>query len=120
MRADHGADGALEALKSGEPYVQQMVAEYDRRRKLIVGGYNQIGLPTFEPKGAFYAFPHVAVTGLDDETFCNRLLQEEHVAIVPGNAFGAGGEGFARSSYATAYEKIEEALTRIERFVNRL
>jgi aminotransferase len=112
--------GALEALKSGEPYVQQMVTEYDRRRKLMVGGYNQMGIPTFEPKGAFYCFPHVAVTGLDDETFCNRLLQEEHVAIVPGNAFGAGGEGFARSCYATAYEKIEEALMRIERFVNKL
>ena len=112
--------GALEALKSGEPYVQQMVAEYDRRRKFMVSRYNQMGIPTFEPKGAFYCFPHVGVTGLDDETFCNRLLQEEHVAIVPGNAFGAGGEGFARSCYATAYEKIEEALTRIERFVNRL
>jgi aminotransferase len=112
--------GAIEALKSGEPFVQQMVAEYDRRRKLMVSGYNQIGLPTFEPKGAFYCFPHVSVTGLDDETFCNRLLQEEHVAIVPGNAFGAGGEGFARSCYATSYDQIEEALKRIERFVNRL
>jgi aminotransferase len=112
--------GALEALRSGEPFVQQMVAEYDRRRKLMVGGFNQIGLPTFEPKGAFYSFPHVGITGLDDETFCNRLLQEEHVAIVPGNAFGTGGEGFARCCYATAYEQIEEALKRIERFVNRL
>jgi aminotransferase len=112
--------GALEALISGEPYVRQMTAEYDRRRKLMVSGYNQLGLPTFEPKGAFYCFPHVAVTGLDDETFCNRLLQEEHIAIVPGNAFGVGGEGFARSCYATSYEQIEEALKRIERFVNRL
>jgi aminotransferase len=112
--------GALEALLHGEPYVQQMVTEYDRRRKLMVSGFNQIGLPTFEPKGAFYCFPHVSVTGLDDEAFCNRLLQEEHVAIVPGNAFGAGGEGFARSCYATAYEQIEEALKRIEHFVNRL
>lgn len=112
--------GALEALRSGEPFVQQMVAEYDRRRKLMVSGYNQIGIPTFEPKGAFYCFPHIGITGLDEETFCNRLLQEEHVAIVPGSAFGAGGEGFARSCYATAYEQIEEALKRIERFVNRL
>ncbi len=112
--------GALEALISGEPYVQQMVTEYDRRRKMMVGGFNQIGLPTFEPKGAFYSFPHVGITGLDDDTFCNRLLQEEHVAIVPGNAFGAGGEGFARCCYATAYDQIEEALKRIERFVNRL
>ncbi|HZU86513.1 MAG TPA: aminotransferase class I/II-fold pyridoxal phosphate-dependent enzyme, partial [Anaerolineaceae bacterium] len=76
--------GALEALLSGESYVQQMVAEYDRRRKLIVNGLNAIGLPTFEPRGAFYAFPKVSVTGLDDEAFANRLLQEERVAVVPG------------------------------------
>jgi len=111
---------ALEALQHGEPFVQQMVAEYDRRRKLLVNGFNQIGLPTFDPKGAFYAFPHVSVTGLDDETFCNRLLQEEGVAIVPGNAFGLGGEGFARTCYATGYDQLEEALERIERFVNRI
>jgi aminotransferase len=111
---------ALEALKSGELYIQQMVAEYDRRRKLIVSGWNTIGIPTFEPKGAFYAFPRVGVTGLDDDTFCNRLLQEEHVAIVPGNSFGLGGEGFARCSYATSYSKLEEALQHIEHFVNRL
>jgi aminotransferase len=111
---------ALEGLKSAEPYVLEMLAEYDRRRKLIVGGLNQIGLPTFEPKGAFYAFPKVSVTGMDDETFCNRLLQEERVAIVPGNSFGLGGEGFARCSYATAYSKIEEALVRIERFVRKI
>jgi aminotransferase len=111
---------ALEALTSAEPYVEQMVAEYDRRRKLIVSGLNQIGLPTFEPKGAFYAFPKVSVSGLDDETFCNRLLQEEHVAIVPGNSFGMGGEGFARCSYATGYDQLEEALERIERFVGKI
>jgi aminotransferase len=99
---------AIEALQHGEPFVQQMVAEYDRRRKLLVNGLNQIGLPTFDPKG------------LDDETFCNRLLQEEHVAIVPGNAFGLGGEGFARTCYATGYDQLEEALERIERFVNRI
>ena len=111
---------ALEALLHGEVYVQKMVAEYDRRRRLIVDGLNALGLPTFEPKGAFYAFPKVEVTGLDDEAFANRLLQEEHVAVVPGNAFGKGGEGFVRCSYATSYEKIEEALRRIERFVKRL
>ncbi|HEY5503540.1 MAG TPA: aminotransferase class I/II-fold pyridoxal phosphate-dependent enzyme, partial [Sedimentisphaerales bacterium] len=81
---------------------------------------NQIGLPTFESKGAFYAFAHVGITGLDDDTFSNRLLQEEKVAVVPGSAFGAGGEGFARCCYATGYNDLEEALTRIERFVNRL
>ena len=112
--------GALEALKNGEEYVCQMLAEYDRRRKLIVKGLNQIGLPTFEPFGAFYAFPKVSITGLDDETFANRLLQEEKVAVVPGNAFGAGGAGFVRCSYATSYDKLEEALRRIEKFVNRL
>jgi aminotransferase len=111
---------ALEALEHGEPHVQKMVAEYDRRRRLIVDGLNHIGLPTFEPRGAFYAFPQISVTGLDDETFATRLLQEERVAVVPGNAFGKGGEGFVRCSYATAYEKIEEALTRIERFCRRL
>jgi aminotransferase len=112
--------GALEALLSGEKYVQQMVAEYDRRRKLIVNGLNAIGLPTFEPRGAFYAFPKVSVTGLDDETFANRLLQEERVAVVPGNSFGAGGEGFVRCSYATSYGKLEEALEKIEHFVKKL
>ncbi len=111
---------ALEGLKTGEPYVQKMVAEYDRRRKLLVSGLNTIGLPTFEPRGAFYAFPKVDVTGLDDETFCDRLLKEEHVACIPGNAFGAGGEGFARCCYATGYDQLEEALERIERFVKRI
>ncbi len=111
---------ATEALRNAEPYVQQMLAEYNRRRKLIVKGLNEIGLPTFEPRGAFYAFPKVSVTGLDDETFANRLLQEEHVAVVPGNSFGLGGEGFVRCSYATAYDKIEIALERMRKFVNRL
>nr|WP_197534081.1 pyridoxal phosphate-dependent aminotransferase [Anaerolinea thermophila] len=111
---------AIEALRNGEEYVQQMVAEYDRRRRLIVKGLNEIGLPTFEPKGAFYAFPKVSVTGLDDETFASRLLTEERVAVIPGSGFGAGGEGHVRISYATAYEKLEEALRRMERFVNRL
>jgi aminotransferase len=111
---------AITALKEGKPYVDKMVAEYDRRRKLIVSGMNEIGLPTFEPKGAFYCFPKVSVTGLDDETFSERLLYEESVAAVPGSAFGAGGEGFIRCSYATAYDKIEEALRRVERFVKRL
>ena len=113
-------EAGIVALEDRDESVMMMVEEYDRRRKLIVPEFNRIGLPTFEPKGAFYAFPKVSVTGLDDETFANRLLQEEHVAMVPGNSFGAGGEGFCRASYATAYEKIEEALRRIERFVNRL
>lgn len=112
-------DAALEALLSGEEHVRKMVAEYDRRRRLMVDGFNRLGLKTFEPKGAFYAFPQVTATGMDDEVFCQKLLEEEHVAIVPGNSFGPGGEGFARACYATAYEKIEEALRRLENFMTR-
>ena len=112
-------DAALEGLHSGEPYVEEMVAEYDRRRRLIVGGLNRLGLTTFEPRGAFYAFPKIGASGMDDETFAEKLLQEQHVAVVPGNAFGAGGEGFVRCSYATAYEKIEEALRRMEKFMQK-
>jgi aminotransferase len=110
---------ALEAIQHGQPFVDQMREEYDRRRKLIVTGLNQLGLPTFEPRGAFYAFPNVAITGMDDEIFAKKLLDEERVAVVPGNSFGAGGEGFVRCSYATAYEKIEEALIRMQRFMHR-
>ncbi len=110
---------ALHALRSGEKHVKEMVDEYDRRRRLIVSGLNHLGLPTFEPHGAFYTFPEVSVTGMDDETFAEKLLEEEKVAVVPGSAFGAGGDGFVRCSYATAYEKIEEALRRIEKFMRR-
>jgi len=99
--------------------VQEMVAEYDRRRRLIVSGLNKLGLATFEPRGAFYAFPKISASGMDDEAFAEKLLKEERVAVVPGNAFGAGGEGFVRCSYATAYEKIEEALRRMEKFMER-
>jgi len=113
-------DAAIIALQDRDEAVQEMVEEYDHRRRLIVPEMNRIGLPTFEPKGAFYCFPKVSVTGLSDEAFATKLLEEEHVAIVPGNSFGAGGEGFCRCSYATAYSKLEEALRRIERFVNRL
>ena len=112
-------DAALEALKSGEPYVQEMVTEYDRRRRLLVAGLNRLGLSTFEPRGAFYAFPNIQASGMDDETFCQKLLEEEHVAVVPGNSFGPGGEGFARMCYATEYSKIEEALRRMEKFMSR-
>ena len=111
---------AIEALEHGEEAVLGMVAEYDRRRKLIVGGLNALGLRTFEPHGAFYAFPQISLTGMDDDTFAEKLLNEEKVAVVPGSAFGMGGEGFVRCSYATSYEKIEEALRRIERFMRRM
>ena len=112
-------DAALEALRSGEPYVQEMLTEYDRRRRLLVAGLNRLGLRTFEPRGAFYAFPDIRASGMDDEIFCQKLLEEEHVAVVPGNSFGPGGEGFARMCYATEYSKIEEALHRMEKFMNR-
>jgi aminotransferase len=112
-------DAALEALAVGEKHVQQMVTEYNRRRRLIVDGLNQLGLKTFEPRGAFYAFPNISASGMDDETFCQKLLEEEHVAVVPGNSFGPGGEGFVRACYATAYEKIEEALRRMSTFMGR-
>ena len=108
---------ALEALRVGEPYIQQMLEEYDRRRKLIVSGFNALGLTTFEPKGAFYAFPNLQSSGLDDETFCNTLVKEERVALVPGSAFGDAGKGYARASYATSYQKIEQALERIDHFL---
>ena len=109
---------ALEALENGEAHVQRMVAEYNRRRRLIVDGLNDLGLTTFEPHGAFYAFPSIKTSGMDDETFAERLLQEQRVAVVPGNAFGADGQ-FVRCSYATAYEKIEEALERIGAFMRQ-
>lgn len=110
---------ALEAINNGDDYVNQMRDEYDRRRKLIVGGLNELGLPTFEPHGAFYAFPNITNSGMTDEEFAQKLLEEEKVAVVPGSAFGAGGAGFVRCSYATAYEKIEEALHRIDHFMHR-
>ena len=110
---------ALEALRIGEPYVQEMLTEYDRRRTLIVQGLNTIGLKTFEPRGAFYVFPCVASTGMDDETFAEKLLQEEHVAVVPGRSFGNSGIGFVRCSYATDYKQIEIALERVGNFVKR-
>jgi aminotransferase len=111
---------ALEGLTCCESYVNDMVKEYDRRRKLVVEGFNYIGLPTFEPRGAFYAFPQVSGTGLNDEEFAEKLLTEKEVAMVPGSAFGPGGEGFLRCSYATAYDQLEEALDRIHQFVKSL
>jgi aminotransferase len=112
-------DAALVALGSAEADVEAMRAEYDRRRRLLVDGLNALGLATFEPRGAFYAFPRVTSTGLDDNAFVEGLLQEEHVAAVPGSAFGPSGAGHVRMCYATSYEKIEEALVRIGRFVAR-
>jgi aminotransferase len=110
---------ALVALEAGNEHVESMRREYDRRRRLIVDGFNTLGLDCFEPRGAFYAFPSVARSGMSSDDFANRLLQEERVAVVPGEAFGQSGNGFVRASYATAYEKLEEALNRIESFLRR-
>lgn len=110
---------AIEALKSGDSAAKGMVADYDRRRRVMVKGLNAIGLPCFEPKGAFYAFPSVRPTGLSSEEFAEELLKEERVAVVPGSAFGESGEGYVRCCYATALEDIEEALKRMGRFVKR-
>ncbi len=111
---------ALKALEVGEPFVQEMHARYARRRTLVVEGLNAMGLACIEPHGAFYAFPCIQSTGLNDDEFAERLLQEERVAVVPGRAFGASGAGFVRMSYATSYEKLEIALERIARFVQRI
>ncbi|WP_052889790.1 aminotransferase class I/II-fold pyridoxal phosphate-dependent enzyme [Thermogemmatispora carboxidivorans] len=110
---------ALEALRHGEEDVQVMHAEYARRRRMFVDGLNRIGLPTCEPRGAFYAFSCVAQTGMRDEEFAEKLLLEERVAVVPGSSFGACGEGYVRSAYCAAYDQLEEALRRMERFLKR-
>lgn len=110
---------AIEALRSGEDDVAKMVREYDRRRRFMVKKLNEIGLPCFEPKGAFYAFPSIEATGMSSEEFAERLLMEERVAVVPGSAFGQCGEGFIRCCYATSLANIEEALKRMGSFVKK-
>jgi len=114
-----GQAGAREGLVRAEANVQEMIRSYDQRRQVVVSGLNAIGLTTFTPRGAFYAFPDIRRTGLTSDQFCEKLLMEEHVAVVPGSAFGACGEGFARLCYAASMANIEEALTRMERFVKR-
>jgi aminotransferase len=111
---------ALAAVLHAEPDVQRMVAEYDRRRRVIVDGFRSIGLPTFEPQGAFYAFPRIDHLGVSSSEFAERLLTEQHVAVVPGDAFGPSGAGFVRACYATSMDQIEDALERIEKFVSVL
>ena len=108
---------AVEALRRGEKYMKKMVAEYDRRRRLIYDGFLKLGLSCFEPKGAFYIFPNITSSGYTDEEFAENLLRKEHVAIVPGSAFGASGKGHIRCSYATSIDKISEALARIGNFL---
>ncbi len=116
-----GQEAALTALTDPavEAYVLQMVASYDARRRLIVGGMNELGLDCFEPKGAFYAFPSIRRTGMTEHEFCETLLKEERVAVIPGSAFGGGGEGHIRCAYAASVENIEKALERLYRFMQR-
>ena len=108
---------AVEALRHGEKYMKKMVAEYDRRRRLIYDGFLKLGLSCFEPKGAFYIFPNITSSGYTDEEFAENLLIKEHVALVPGSAFGESGKGHIRCSYATSIDKISEALARIGNFL---
>jgi aminotransferase len=115
-----GQMAALEALKEGEDAVKEMVMEYDRRRRAIVKGLNEIGLPCFEPKGAFYAFPSIKPYGLSSDEFVERLIVEQKVLAVPGSAFGECGEGYIRCCYATSLSDIEEALERMRRFLSSL
>ena len=111
---------AIEALRSCDEAVEQMREEYDMRRRLIVHGFNKLGLTCREPKGAFYAFPCISSTGMTSEEFCEHLLYSKHVAVVPGHAFGQGGEGFVRASYCYSTEHIKEALHRIGEFLDEL
>ena len=111
---------AVEALKNGDDDIEMMRNEYDDRRRLIVGGFNAMGLECFEPEGAFYAFPCIKSTGLSSTDFCEKLLYSKKVAVVPGNAFGESGEGHVRCSYAYSLDSINEALSRIEAFVKEI
>lgn len=111
---------AIEALKNGDADIDMMREEYDGRRRLIVGGFNAMGLECFEPEGAFYAFPSIKSTGLSSNDFCEKLLYSKKVAVVPGNAFGESGEGHIRCSYAYSLDSISEALNRIEAFVKEV
>jgi aminotransferase len=108
---------ALEAIRNGEEDVRRMVAEFDRRRRLMVKGVKEIGLTLCEPHGAFYVFPSIRSTGMDDLEFAERLLDEEKVAVIPGSTFGEQGVDHVRMCYAAPYQLLEEALERIGRFV---
>lgn len=111
---------AIEAMRNGDASVEMMIKEYNRRRRVLVDGFRKLGLDCFEPLGAFYVFPCIKSTGLSSDEFCEQLLLSEKVLAVPGNAFGACGEGYIRACYAASYEDIKEALVRIERFLTQL
>jgi aminotransferase len=111
---------AIEALREGDGDIAAMKRDYDYRRKYLLDGLRQIGISCFEPRGAFYMFPSLQKFGLSSNDFCEKFLLEEHVAIIPGAAFGGGGEGFARMCYASSVDNISESLTRLKRFIERL
>lgn len=111
---------AIEALKNCDDDVQYMLKQYDMRRRMIVSGFNKLGLTCSEPKGAFYAFPSIKSTGMSSDEFCEKLLHSKKVAVVPGTAFGESGEGFIRASYCYSVEHIKEALNRIEEFLKEI
>ena len=111
---------AIEALRNGDADIDMMISEYNRRRRYIYNALKGLGIDSFEPEGAFYIFPHIGQFGLSSDEFCNRLINEQRCAIVPGTAFGAGGEGFARISYAYSIKHITQALERIEAFIKTL
>lgn len=110
---------AIEALRHGEGEMRKMVENYNYRRKLMLSGFREIGMSCFEPRGAFYCFPSINSSGMSSEDFAEKLLKEEKVAVVPGNAFGSCGEGYIRCCYAASVGNIEEAITRMGRFLNR-
>ncbi len=114
-----GQKAALEALRHGSSEMNKMIEDYNNRRKIILAGFEEIGLECFEPRGAFYAFPSIKSAHMSSEEFCERLLLEEQVAVIPGNAFGANGEGFIRCCYAASIKNIEKALERMGNFLNR-
>ena len=111
---------AIEALKNGMPDVERMREAYNQRRRFLVKALRDMGLPCFEPYGAFYVFPSIREFGMTSEEFATKLLQEEKVAVVPGSAFGECGEGYLRISYAYSLEELKEALGRVDRFIQRL
>ena len=111
---------AIEAMKYGDEDIAQMKEEYDARRRFLLEGFRKLGLECFEPKGAFYMFPCIKSTGLTSEEFCEQLIRKERVAVIPGSAFGPGGEGFVRACYAASMKDLAEALRRIESFLNGL
>ncbi len=111
---------AIEALNNGDGDIEAMKEEYDGRRRFLVDGFRRLGLECFEPRGAFYTFPCIRSTALTSEEFCDKFLEAEHVAVIPGTAFGPGGEGFVRACYAASMKDLGEALERLERFLNTL